>query len=95
MAHTKSGGTSRLGRDSGPQYLGVKRFAGERVKAGDIIVRQRGSSILAGANVRQGKDYTLYSVADGTVKFIEKRKIRFDGRLRKAKVASVLVKSEK
>ena len=90
MAHTKSGGTSRLGRDSGPQYLGVKRFAGERVKIGDIIVRQRGSSVLPGANVRQGKDYTLYSVAIGTVKFLEKRKVRFDGKLRRAKVASVV-----
>ena len=90
MAHTKSGGTSRLGRDSGPQYLGVKRFAGERVKPGDIIVRQRGSSILAGANVRQGKDYTLYSVATGVVKFLEKRKTRFDGKLRRVKAASVL-----
>ena len=90
MANTKSGGTTRLGRDSGPQYLGTKRYDGERVKPGNIIVRQRGSSILPGANVRQGKDYTLYAVAEGMVKFLEKRKIRFDGRVRRAKVASVL-----
>lgn len=90
MAHTKSGGTTRLGRDSGPQYLGVKRYDGQRVKPGDILVRQRGSSILAGANVRQGKDYTLYSVATGAVKFTARRKIRFDGKVRRAKVANVV-----
>lgn len=89
MAHTKSGGTTRLGRDSGPQYLGVKKYDGERVKPGDIIVRQRGSSILAGANVRQGKDYTLYSVADGVVKFSERRRVRFDGSIRRAKAVRV------
>lgn len=90
MAHTKSGGTTRLGRDSGPQYLGVKKHDGERVKPGDILVRQRGSSVLPGINVRQGKDYTLYSVAEGSVKFMEKRKTRFDGKARRAKVANVL-----
>lgn len=90
MAHTKSGGTTRLGRDSGPQYLGVKKYDGERVKPGGIIVRQRGSSILPGANVRQGKDYTLYAVAEGAVKFLERRKTRFDGKLRRAKVATVI-----
>ncbi len=90
MAKTKSGGTTRLGRDSGPQYLGVKRYDGERVRPGDILVRQRGSAILPGINVKQGKDYTLYSVAEGVVKFLEKRKTRFDGRLRRAKVANVM-----
>ena len=90
MAHTKSGGTTRLGRDSGPQYLGVKKYAGEQVKPGDILVRQRGSSILPGVNVRQGKDYTLFSVAGGVVRFLEKRKTRFDGKIRKAKVVSVV-----
>lgn len=90
MAHTKSGGTTRLGRDSGPQYLGVKKHDGEATRPGDILVRQRGSSVLAGANVRQGKDYTLFSVAVGTVKFLEKRKTRFDGTVRRAKVVSVI-----
>lgn len=90
MAHTKSGGTSRLGRDSGPQYLGVKKFDGERVRPGEIIVRQRGSSILAGKNVKLGKDYTIYSVAAGTVKFSDRRKARFDGKLRRAKAVSVV-----
>jgi len=90
MAHTKSGGTTRLGRDSGPQYLGVKKYDGERVKPGDILVRQRGSTTLPGENVRQGKDYTLYSVAEGQVKFLEKRKTRFDGKARRAKVVNVI-----
>lgn len=81
-----------MGRDSGPQYLGVKKYDGERVRPGGIIVRQRGSSILPGANVRQAKDYTLYAVIEGSVKFTEKRKTRFDGKLRRAKVANVLVK---
>ena len=90
MAQTKSGGTTRLGRDSGPQYLGVKKYDGERVKAGNILVRQRGSSIFPGQNVKQGKDYTLYSLAEGTVKFSAKRKIRFDGKARKAKVVNVI-----
>jgi len=89
MAHTKSGGTTRLGRDSGPQYLGVKKYDGERVKPGDILVRQRGSAILPGENVRQGKDYTLYAVANGSVKFTAKRKIRFDGTMRAAAVVNV------
>lgn len=90
MAQTKSGGTTRLGRDSGPQYLGVKKYDGEQVRAGNILVRQRGSSILPGKNVKQGKDYTLYSVREGAVKFSEKRKIRFDGKARKVKVVNVL-----
>lgn len=90
MAHTKSGGTTRLGRDSGPQYLGVKKYDGERVKSGDILARQRGSSILPGINVRQGKDYTLYAVAEGAVKFTEKRKTRFDGKTRRVKVVNVV-----
>ena len=90
MAHTKSGGTTRLGRDSGPQYLGVKKYDGEAVRPGNILVRQRGSSVLPGANVRQGKDYTLFSVVSGKVKFGEKRKTRFNGDIRRVKVVSVL-----
>lgn len=90
MAHTKSGGTTSLGRDSNPQYRGVKKYDGERVKPGTIIVRQTGSSVLPGANVRQGKDFTLYAVAEGTVKFTEKRKVRFDGTARRAKMVNVL-----
>lgn len=90
MAHTKSSGATRLGRDSGPQYLGVKKYDGERVRPGGIIVRQRGSTVFPGENVRQGKDFTLYAVANGTVKFTQRRKTRFDGTLRRVKVANVL-----
>ena len=69
MAHKKGGATSRLGRDSQSKRLGVKRYAGEQVRAGTIIVRQRGTRIHPGNNVGVGKDYTLYALIDGFVKF--------------------------
>jgi len=72
MAHKKAGGSTRNGRDSNPKYLGVKRFGGESVLAGNIIVRQRGTRFHPGENVGVGRDHTLFALADGTVKF-EKR----------------------
>jgi large subunit ribosomal protein L27 len=69
MAHKKGGGTSRNGRDSQGQRLGVKRFSGQAVNAGTIIVRQRGTRVHAGNNVGMGKDHTLYALIDGVVKF--------------------------
>jgi large subunit ribosomal protein L27 len=69
MAHKKSGGTSRNGRDSAGKRLGVKRFEGQRVKAGSIIVRQHGTKIHPGENVGCGRDYTLFALKDGVVKF--------------------------
>ncbi|MBO5633411.1 MAG: 50S ribosomal protein L27 [Aeriscardovia sp.] len=69
MAHKKAGSSSRNGRDSQPQFLGVKKFGGEAVVAGNIILRQRGSRFYPGLNVRKGKDDTLFAVADGIVKF--------------------------
>jgi large subunit ribosomal protein L27 len=69
MAHKKGVGSSRNGRDSNPQYLGVKRFAGEPVTAGTIVVRQRGTRIHPGRNVGQGRDDTLFSLINGVVKF--------------------------
>jgi large subunit ribosomal protein L27 len=69
MAHKKGGGSSRNGRDSKAQRLGVKKFGGEQVRAGNIIVRQRGTRIKPGANVGLGKDYTIFAKADGYVKF--------------------------
>jgi large subunit ribosomal protein L27 len=69
MAHKKSGGTSRNGRDTAGKRLGVKRFAGQQVKAGSIIVRQRGTRIHPGENVGCGRDYTLFALKDGVVKF--------------------------
>ncbi|HEY7535157.1 MAG TPA: 50S ribosomal protein L27 [Thermodesulfobacteriota bacterium] len=69
MAHKKGGGSSRNGRDSGGRRLGVKRFGGEFVKAGNIIARQRGTKFHPGENVGQGRDFTLFSLVDGVVKF--------------------------
>lgn len=69
MAHKKGGGSSKNGRDSQSKRLGVKRYDGELVLAGTIIVRQRGSNIRPGTNVGMGKDYTLFAKADGFVKF--------------------------
>jgi large subunit ribosomal protein L27 len=69
VAHKKGGGTSRLGRDSKAKRLGVKIYAGQYVQAGTIIVRQRGTRIHPGDNVGVGKDYTLYALIDGVVKF--------------------------
>ena len=68
MAHKKGVGSSRNGRTSNPQYLGVKRYGGERVTAGNILVRQRGTKFHAGRNVRRGNDDTLFAVVDGVVK---------------------------
>jgi large subunit ribosomal protein L27 len=69
VAHKKAGGSSRNGRDSNPKYLGVKRYGGERVRAGSIIIRQRGTAVHAGDNVGVGKDHTLYAMVDGRVMF--------------------------
>lgn len=69
MAHKKGVGSSKNGRDSNPQYLGVKRFDGQHVTAGSIIVRQRGTRIHPGDNVKKGKDDTLFAIMDGVVKF--------------------------
>ena len=69
MAHKKAGGSSRNGRDSSGKRLGVKRFGGQLVKAGSIIVRQRGTSIHPGKNVGVGKDYTLFAKIDGAITF--------------------------
>ena len=74
MAHKKGASSSRNGRDSQPQYLGVKKFGGESVLAGNILVRQRGTRILAGANVGRGRDDTLFALIDGVVAFTGARK---------------------
>ncbi len=72
MAHKKAGGSTRNGRDSESKRLGVKRFGGQEVKAGNILVRQRGTRFHAGDNVRVGKDHTLFATSDGTVEFVVK-----------------------
>jgi len=76
MAHKKGQGSSRNGRDSNPQYLGVKRFGGEKVLAGAIIVRQRGTKFHPGLNVKKGGDDTLFATSDGVVKFETKKNNR-------------------
>ncbi|MFM1918414.1 MAG: hypothetical protein RLZZ303_48 [Candidatus Hydrogenedentota bacterium] len=76
MAHKKAGGSSRNGRDSNAQRLGVKRYGGQVVKAGNILVRQRGSEFFPGNNVGMGTDYTLFAKADGVVQFRWVRKDR-------------------
>ncbi len=72
MAHKKAGGSSRNGRDSNSKRLGVKRFGGQLVSAGSILVRQRGTKVHAGENVGMGKDHTLYAKVDGHVTFADK-----------------------
>ncbi|RLC73290.1 MAG: 50S ribosomal protein L27 [Chloroflexi bacterium] len=76
MAHKKAGGSTRLGRDSIAKRLGVKRFDGELVRAGNILVRQRGTRFHPGENVGVGRDYTLFALVDGRVKFEPKDKYR-------------------
>ena len=73
MAHKKSGGSSRNGRDSAGRRLGVKKFGGEAVAAGNIIVRQRGTKFYPGVNVGMGKDHTLFALEAGAVQFVTKR----------------------
>ena len=89
MAHTKSGGSTKLGRDSAAQRLGVKIQDGQAAMAGQIIIRQRGSKYVEGTNVRRGGDDTLYAGKDGVVKFSDKKKTRFDGSIRYTKVVSL------
>jgi large subunit ribosomal protein L27 len=74
MAHKKAGGSTRNGRDSNPKYLGVKRYGGEQVLAGNILVRQRGTRFHAGDNVKVGRDHTLFALSDGKVVFEERGK---------------------
>lgn len=89
MATKKSGGSTKNNRDSQPKYLGTKLHDGQAAGVGMIIVRQRGTRIVPGANVKVGKDHTLYAYKAGTVKFKTVRKTRFDGRMITKKMASV------
>ena len=90
MAKTKAGGSSRLGRDSLPKYLGPKVGQGQKVTPGMILIRQRGTKLLAGRNVRRAGDDTLYAAKEGFVSFTEKTVKGFDGSRRLAKVVNVL-----
>jgi len=90
MAHRKAGGTAKNLRDSNPKYLGIKLTDGERAQSGSIIVRQRGTVIMAGNNVSTGRDHTLFALKDGTVKFGSKRKTSFNGNIVVKKVVDVV-----
>lgn len=90
MAHKKAAGTTKNGRDSQPKYLGIKIANGGFANIGSIIARQRGSKILPGDNVGIGRDYTLFSLKEGTVKIGSKRKVHFDGSIVNKKIVSVV-----
>ena len=78
MAHKKGQGSSRNGRDSNPQYLGIKAYGGQRVIAGSILVRQRGTRFHPGRNVRRGRDDTLLALVDGVVRFASRRRVHIE-----------------
>jgi large subunit ribosomal protein L27 len=90
MAHRKAGGTAKNLRDSNPKYLGTKLTDGQKAQSGSIIVRQRGTVIMAGNNVSTGKDHTLFALKPGIVKFSSKRKTSFNGKTVVKKVVNVI-----
>ncbi len=89
MAKTKAAGSTRLGRDSLPKYLGIKLFGGQKARPGQVIVKQRGTKFLPGKNVKRGRDDTLFATAEGVVRFVTKRKRKFDNSQRVVKVVNV------
>ncbi len=89
MAHKKAAGSTKNGRDSASQRRGVKVFGGEKVIAGNIIVRQKGNKFFAGNNVSEGRDFTLYARTEGVVSFEERKMKKFDGRIFKDVVVHV------
>lgn len=89
MAHVKGAGTTSLGRDSHGQRLGIKLFAGERAKKGNIIVRQRGTKFRAGKNVNRAKDDTLFAMKPGVISFVKKKTYRFNRQLKPATFVNV------
>jgi len=90
MAHKKAAGTTKNGRDSNPQYLGVKINHGQSIKSGQIIVRQRGTTVLPGKNVMIAKDDTLFALKDGVISFGSKRKTSFNNRIDRKKIVHVI-----
>ncbi|PIR54704.1 50S ribosomal protein L27 [Candidatus Peregrinibacteria bacterium CG10_big_fil_rev_8_21_14_0_10_36_19] len=89
MSHKKAAGSTKNGRDSVAKRLGVKVYGGQKVTAGSIIVRQRGTKFFPGANAGMGKDHTIYSLVDGEVYFTEKALTKFDGRIYKDKIVNI------
>jgi len=92
MSHKKAGGSTSLGRDSQAQRLGVKLFDGEKAKVGSILIRQRGSKVRAGKNVKKGGDDTLFALTSGVVKFTRKKIKKFTGKLEWARFVNVVPK---
>ncbi|MDD4466644.1 MAG: 50S ribosomal protein L27 [Patescibacteria group bacterium] len=92
MSTKKAAGSTSLGRDSAGRRLGVKLSDGQTAKAGNIIIRQRGSKYFPGSNVMRGNDDTLFAVADGVIKFSSRKLKKFDGKLKLAKIVSVVTK---
>jgi len=90
MAHTKAGGSTKLGRDSKAKRLGVKKQSGEKVNPGEIIIRQRGTKYLPGKNISRAGDDTLFSKKEGTIKFFSKTKTNFAGKKSKKTVVEVV-----
>lgn len=90
MSKVKAGGTAKNLRDSQPKYLGIKIADGQTAKAGEIIVRQRGSKFVCGSNTEMGKDHTIFATKEGVVKFSSKRKTRFDSKTVTRKLVEVL-----
>ena len=90
MAHKKAAGTTKNGRDSNPRYLGIKIADGDIAQVGSIIVRQKGVNIMPGRNTKMGKDYTVFAVKNGKVKFASKRKMSFDNKMEKKGIVSVI-----
>ena len=89
MAHKKAGGSTRLGRDSNAQRLGIKLYGGQKAEAGSIIVRQRGTRYRAGKNTQVAKDDSVFATASGVVKFIKKKVKKFTGKLEHAQIVNV------
>ena len=90
MAHKKSAGTTKNGRDSNPKYLGVKITDGDKAQAGSVLIRQRGTDVLPGRNVGIGKDHTLFALSSGTIQFSTKRKTHFDNKSMVKKVVNII-----
>lgn len=89
MSHKKAAGSTQNGRDSNAKRLGVKVYGGQTIRAGGIIIRQRGTKYFPGANAGMGKDHTIYSLVDGRVEFTEKSLTKFDGRVFKDKIVNI------
>ncbi|MCL5781862.1 MAG: 50S ribosomal protein L27 [Patescibacteria group bacterium] len=90
MAHRKAEGSTKNGRDSQPKYLGIKVNNGQRISAGQVVLRQRGTTTLPGMNVGIGKDHTLFALKNGTVKFTTKRKMSYNNDIERKNIVHVL-----